>query len=70
MEVVKLVGLSVRAEVAAVLAAMLASVLSFTIVVVLYGSASGELGGVVAKLRPAPAASSIAVEAPRKPKSG
>jgi hypothetical protein len=48
---------------------MLASVLSFGGVVVLYASASGELDTAVAKLR-APAASSVTVEAPRKPKSG
>ena len=68
MERAKLVGLSLRAEVFAVLGAMLASVLSFGFVVVLFASSSGE-SEAVAKLR-APAASSVAVEAPRKPKSG
>jgi hypothetical protein len=69
MERAKLAGLSWRAEVIAVLGAMLAAVLSFGGVVVLYASASGELDTAVAKLR-APAASSVTVEAPRKPKSG
>jgi len=70
MERAKLAGLSLRAEVVAVLGAMLASVLSFGAVVVLYASGSGELELVVAKLRAAPAASAVAVEVPRKPKSG
>jgi len=70
MEKAKYVGLSLRAEVVAVLAAMLASALSFTLVVALYASASGELNVVVTKLRAAPAASSVAVEVPRKPKPG
>jgi hypothetical protein len=70
MERAKLAGLSLRAEVIAVLGAMLASVLSFGAVVVLYASGSGELELVVAKLRAAPAASAVAVEVPRKPKSG
>jgi len=69
MEKAKFAGLSLRAEVFAVLAAMLASGLSFILVIVLFGSASGELSEVVAKLRAAPA-SSVAVEAPRKPKPG
>jgi len=69
MERFKLAGLSLRAEVVAVLGAMLASVLSFGGVVVLYASASSELDAVVAKWA-APAASSVAVEAPRKPKPG
>jgi anti-sigma factor RsiW len=70
MESFRLAGLSLSARVVAVLGAMLASVLSFGAVVVLYASASGELEGVVAKVRAAPAASAVAVEAPRKPKSG
>jgi len=70
MEKAKLAGLSLRAEVFAVLGAMLACVLSFGGIVVLYASASGELDLGVAKLRAAPAASAVAVEAPRKPKSG
>jgi len=70
MEKVRLAGLSLRAEVVAVLGAMLASVLSFGAVVVLYASASGELQVVVAKLRAAPAASAVAVQVPRKPKPG
>ena len=70
MEKAKLAGLSLQAEVVAVLGAMLASVLSFGAVVVLYASASGELEMAVAKVRAAPAASAAAVEAPRKPKSG
>lgn len=70
MERTKLAGRSLSAEVVAVLGAMLASVLSFGAVVVLYASASGELEVAVAKLRAAPAASAVAAEAPRKPKSG
>jgi len=69
MERAKLAGLSWGAEVIAVLGAMLVSVLSFVVVVVLFASASGELGVAVAKQR-APAASAVAVEAPRKPKPG
>ena len=68
MEKAKFAGLSLRAEVFAVLAAMLASALSFTLVVLLYGSASGDLSAVVATLGAAPAASSVATQAPRKPK--
>ena len=69
---VRLAGLSLRAEVVAVLGAVLVSVLSFGAVVVLFASASGELDVVVAKVRAAPAASAAAaaVEAPRKPKPG
>jgi len=70
MERARLAGLSLRAEVIAVLGAMLASVLSFGGIVVLYTSASGELDVAAAKLRAAPAASAVAVEAPRKPKPG
>jgi hypothetical protein len=70
MERARLAGLSLKAEVIAVLGAMLTSVLSFCGIVVLYASASGELDATVAKLRAAPAASAVAAEAPRKPKSG
>jgi hypothetical protein len=68
----RLAGLSLRAEVVAVLGAMLASVLSFGAVVALYASASGGVEDVVAKVRAAPAASAAAaaVDAPRKPKPG
>jgi len=68
----RLAGLSLRAEVVAVLGAVLVSVLSFGAVVVLFASASGELDVVVAKVRAAPAASAAAaaVEAPRKPRPG
>jgi len=72
MEKARLAGLSLRAEVVAVLGAMLASVLSFGAVVALYASASGELEVVVAKVRAAPAASASAATAgvSRKPKPG
>jgi hypothetical protein len=72
MESVKRVaGLSLRAELVAVVAAMLASVASFGFVIVLCASASGELDTVVAKLRaPAPAASAAVVVRPRKEKPG
>jgi hypothetical protein len=70
MESFRLAGLSWRAEVVAVLGALLASVLSFVSIVALYASASGELDVAVAKVRAAPAASAVAVEAPRKPKPG
>ena len=70
MEEVRLAGLSWRAEVIAVLGAMLASLLSFGGIVVLCASASGELDVALAKVRAAPAASAVAVEAPRKPKPG
>jgi hypothetical protein len=70
MERVWIAGRSLRAEVIAVLGAMLASLLSFGSIVVLCASASGELDAAVAKLPAAPAASAMAAEAPRKPKSG
>ena len=70
MERVRLAGLSLRADVIAVLGALLASVFSFGSIVMLYASASGELDGAVAKVRAAPAASAIAVDASRKPKPG
>jgi hypothetical protein len=70
MERLRLAGLSLTAEVIAVVCTLLASVVSFGSVVALYASASGELQMVVAKVRAAPAASAVAVEAPRKPKSG
>ena len=70
MERAKLAGLSLRAEVVAVLGAMLASVLSFGAVVAIYASAPGEMEVTVAKAVAAPAASASAVESPRKPKPG
>jgi hypothetical protein len=71
MESVKRVaGLSLKAELVAVVAAMLASVASFGFVVVAYASSSGELQVATAKLRGVPAASSALVAAPRKPRSG
>lgn len=71
MESVKrIAGLSLQAELVAVVAAMLASLASFGFVVVLYASSSGELEVAMAKVRGAPAASSAVVAAPRKPKSG
>ena len=71
MESVKRVaGLSLRAELVAVVAAMLASVASFGFVVAVYASASGELEVAMAKVRAAPAASAAVVVAPRKPRSG
>jgi hypothetical protein len=70
MEKAKLAGLSWRAEVIAVLGAVLASLLSFGSIVALCASATGELDVVVAKLRPAPAASAVAGEVRRKPKPG
>ena len=71
MESVKrIAGLSLRAELVAVVAAMLASMVSFGLVVALYASSSGELQVAVAKVRAVPAASAAVVVAPRKPKSG
>lgn len=70
MERLKLAGLSLRAEVVAVVCAMLASVVSFGGLVALYASATGELQAVVATLRAVPAASAVAAEAARKPKPG
>jgi len=70
MERIELAGRSLRAELVAFVAALLVSVVSFVGIVALYASASGELDLVVAKLRAAPAASAVAIEAPRKPKSG
>ncbi|HEU5294104.1 MAG TPA: hypothetical protein VFU71_04890 [Burkholderiaceae bacterium] len=69
MERAKFAGLSLRAEVIAVLGAMLASVLSFGGIVVLYASAAGEMQMAVAQVH-ALAASAVQVEPPRKPKSG
>jgi len=66
----RVAGLSLRAELVAVVAAMLASVASFGVVVALYASASGELQVAVAKVRAAPASSAALVAAPRKPKPG
>lgn len=70
MERIELAGRSLRAELVAFVAALLVSVVSFVGIVALYASASGELDIVVAKLKAAPAASAVAIEAPRKPKSG
>jgi hypothetical protein len=71
MESVKRVaGLSLKAELVAVLAAMLASVASFGFVVVAYAASSGELQVAMAKVRGAPASASAVVAAPRKPRSG
>lgn len=70
MESIKRVaGLSLKAELVAVVAAILASVASFGFVVVVYAASSGELQVAIAKVRGAPAASAV-VAAPRKPKSG
>lgn len=70
MERIEPAGRSLRAELVAFAAALLVSVLSFVGIVALYASASGELDIVVAKLKAAPAASAVATEAPRKPRSG
>lgn len=70
MERIELAGRSLRAELVAFVAALLVSVVSFVGIVALYASASGELDIVVAKLKAAPAASAVAIEAPRKPRSG
>lgn len=70
MDKTRLPGLSLIAEVIAVLGAMLASVLSFVVVVVLHASAFGELDVSVAKLHPASAASAVAVEVKHKPRPG
>ncbi|MBE7417678.1 MAG: hypothetical protein HS128_07955 [Ideonella sp.] len=70
MERIELAGRSLRAELVAFVAALLVSLVSFVGIVALYASASGELDIVVAKLKAAPAASAVAIEAPRKPKSG
>lgn len=70
MERIELAGRSLRAELVAFVAALLVSLVSFVGIVALYASASGELDIVVAKLKAAPAASAVAIEAPRKPRSG
>jgi hypothetical protein len=71
MESVKRVaGLSLKAELVAVLAAMLASLASFGFVVVAYAASSGELQVAMAKVRGVPASASAVVAAPRKPRSG